>query len=722
MESKNVSFIEASPNLHEIPEDRVRLIDTGMLLYEASLAGFSERYARGQTSHTIHVWWARRPHLAMRSVVVGALVRDMSFEEFNDLGLLKYLPTNEGQLKLFQSNADPLDTVKSRLSTQYRTPPRVLDMFGGGGTIPFEAAVVGAESHSIDSNQLSVFIQQCLLQYSQNIEKESAIDLLRKIGTEVLAELQVETDILFPLRKEQVIGYLHTYSYPCQSCGFEFFLSKRKWMSKKEGKNIALVFLNGDERQTVALETLSGEEKLGNCWVGRGRNVRCPKCESLSEVNFNNAIDNVVALVEDTNDGKVYRKANGSVTIGQKELVEIENRLLDSLDASLPSSELPVWSGIVNPAIYGIKTHNDFLNHRQRVVLLTLIKILASRYKTLLETEGEGVAKYVIGLLSALVDQLVDWNSRLSMWIPQNEQVGRAFCGPGISMLWDYSEIDPLLSGPANLWSKLDRIIAGAEFIPKFDIVPSVQRGYAQALPYKDDFFDAIVTDPPYYDNIYYSILADFFFAWKRMLFTNIEPDLFCVSQTESKKELVASKFRSETPTSAHEDYVRQFSLAIKEAARVLKPDGVFALVYSHSSMAGWEVILRAYRAANLRITSVQPLTIERRQRPRAVNSAAVNTCIVFVARKETSIKPPVDLDSVCGQLEEFCGKFAESLIREGWEEEDVALAVFANGLGLLANGSAVVGADSDLEALQAIENHVQRRFSSFRLKRRSSL
>ena len=93
---------------------------------------------------------------------------------------------------------------------------------------------------------------------------------------------------------------------------------------------------------------------------------------------------------------------------------------------SFPKVELPVWSGIVNPALYGIKTHADFLNRRQRMLLVYLIKELIEEYNRL-SANDEIMAKFVIGVLASLIDQVVDWNCRMSMWIGGNEQVGRAF-------------------------------------------------------------------------------------------------------------------------------------------------------------------------------------------------------------------------------------------------------------------------------------------------------
>jgi putative DNA methylase len=289
-------------------------------------------------------------------------------------------------------------------------------------------------------------------------------------------------------------------------------------------------------------------------------------------------------------------------------------------------------------------------------------------------------------------------------------------------MLWDYVETDQLLKGPANLWSKLARIANGVTSIPQFPNRIRVQQGYAQNLAYPDHFFEAIITDPPYYDNIFYSILADFFYAWKRPILNLINPENSTASTTDNSHELVASSKRSGTPKKAHLDYCEQLSLALQEAARVLKPDGVFSLVYSHSSLQGWEAIIQAYRSTNLLITSVQPLGIERRQRPRAMTSEAINTCLVFVARPWHKPRQIIWLDDLCFQLKGPFLSFAMGLTEVGWKEADAGLAAFANAVGMVANASLVSGSSNDLETLRILAAIVKERLSTFSIKDRNSL
>jgi len=140
-----------SPIIRDVDPANERLIDTGMLHFESSVAGYNERYHRGETSHTIHVWWARRPHSAMRSLVFSSVCKDKSDKATS---IMANLAMNNDEASLSEA--------KECIMDGYVQTPTVLDMFGGGGTIPFEAKRLGLDAYSIDSNQLSVLFKNVI--------------------------------------------------------------------------------------------------------------------------------------------------------------------------------------------------------------------------------------------------------------------------------------------------------------------------------------------------------------------------------------------------------------------------------------------------------------------------------------------------------------------------------------------------------------------------------
>ena len=705
-----------SPDICELPNNtEKRLIDVGMLHYEASIAGYNERYHRGETSHTIHVWWARRPHSAMRSLLFASLAKELTDETISVMSSLAM--NNSTEVK---------NLAKRIINRDYDSTPKILDMFGGGGTIPFEAKSLGVDTYSIDANQLSVFIQKCNMVYANQVNLEKAQQQIATSGKAVLSRVKSDTDWLYPLRQasnEKTFGYMWSYRKTCDNCGKNFLLIKRPWLSTKKGKRISFNKNEGFLGDEVSICVMPEDECYPVAWSKGTGKCFCPYCHfQQKHISVKECQDTLLAIINSEKNGKSFHIAPTNAVPSFEEIDEVERKILTEIDASLPNSELPIWSGIVNPAIYGIKTHADFLNRRQRLLLLYLIKELSNEYTNLKQCD-EIMAKFVIGILSSLIDQVVDWNCRMSMWIGSNEQVGRAFCGPGVAMLWDYTETDMLLHGPANIWDKLDRIVKGVSSFEHSDGMITIKHAHAQDIPFADNMFDAIVTDPPYYDNIYYSILADFFYAWKRILLRKVEPEVFSESVTDTKYELVASSHRQGKGNNAHESYCFELKQAFNEAARVIKPDGVFSFIYSHSSVNGWDAIIQAYRSSPFLITSVQPLSIERKGRPRSVMSEAVNTCITFVARKNAIERSSISLLELKSKIQVIIESFGKQLKNQsGWSDADAGLAVLAYAVGLIANARYVIGAISDSDALIQIGKDIKKAFPEFTLKNRRSL
>ncbi|ACY17456.1 DUF1156 domain-containing protein [Haliangium ochraceum] len=694
-----------------------RLIDRG-LLAKASAAGLRERYQRARSPHTVHVWWARRPHAAMRALVFSALAADDDAAATRLAELLAAAPARGDDARsAAAANATAAASAAAaaaELRARYGRAPRVLDMFGGGGTIGFEAARLGAEAHALDCNELAVFIQRTLLMHARGGERRVLVGLLEDTLALVLERLHARTRWLYPAAAEGVAIYLWSYALACPSCGFEMFLGKRPWLSRLRGRRLRLQVRAGPHghRWDRLLESEDGAEAepTQGVWRGRRGRVRCPACAGeFARPQMASCRELCVATAAPERGGKRFRLATSADLPAGEALASASAALLAELESALPATPLPVWSGIVNPALYGMRTYGDIVNPRQRVALLALLVELGRAYDELRASRGEAAARAVVALASGLIDQLVDWNCRLSMWIPQNEQVGRAFCGPGVAMLWDYAEIDPTGAGPANLRDKARRIVAGARLLGDGHGRCRVYHGRAQALPFARGCFDAVVTDPPYYDNLFYSVLADFFYTWKRLLFRRIEPTLFAAPASSTRAELVACSHRAGSAAAAHALYCEQLGEAVAEAARVLAPGGVFALVYSHAALAGWEALVRAYRGAALRLCSVQPLAVERRQRPRAMHAAAVNICVVLIARRAEDAAVADSLGQANSpaalrvRVAELIASAAADPVLASWPEADLGLAVFAQAAGIIANSAGFVdAADADAGRVDA--------------------
>jgi len=166
--------------------------------------------------------------------------------------------------------------------------------------------------------------------------------------------------------------------------------------------------------------------------------------------------------------------------------------------------------------------------------------------------------------------------------------------------------------------------------------IPQVTQLSATRLPYPDNYFDAVVTDPPYYDNVPYSYLSDFFYVWLKRTLGHLYPELFATPLTPKSEEIVAY-----THEGGLEDGMRRFeqmiTRAFSEIARVLKPEGVAVIVFAHKTTEAWESIINALLSAGLYLTASWPLHTEMQARLRAQESAALASSIYMVCRKRTT-------------------------------------------------------------------------------------
>ncbi|MFI0164926.1 DUF1156 domain-containing protein [Streptomyces sp. NPDC017095] len=593
-----------------MPEIRKRPIERYLDVASISEEGTSERYQRASSPHTVFTWWARRPFSTARELISASL--------------------------------DPARPAAES---------RVLDPFVGGATFPLAGARLGVRMYGMENNELAYFSAKALLDLGRPAGRELP-RLLTLEGRGVLDQLKSETGALFPARDaDNVICYFWSRSATCTGCGGEMPLQKRPWLSKKAGRQRAVVQRPNARTRSFDAEVVDAPSAAAvtdtSAWSGRNA-LRCFFCgqeydrQETVELIRKTAADKLTAVAE-----LDKRKQFVPVTAPHRYAgTAVAERMIEedcaALGLPVPDAGIPAWSGITNPTVYGHDTIASLFTERQLAVTVRLCRIIRERQEVWEEKYGVPRAKALAAFLSGLIDQLADWNSRLCMWISQNEQVGRGLSGPGMPMLWDFVEIDPLLSGPANLYGKLERIAAGVGRLPlAADEEERITRGDSRSLPYPDAFFDAVVTDPPYYDNLYYSILADCIYAFKRMALLGTFPEIFSAPGTDTARELTAAPRRQGGPGEAWAYFSTGMTQVLRESRRVLKQDGVITVCYAHSSLSGWSSLVAAYVRAGLKITQLWPMTIERTHRPRSMKSAAVNTSLVLVARPREAASAP---------------------------------------------------------------------------------
>ena len=240
-----------------------------------------------------------------------------------------------------------------------------------------------------------------------------------------------------------------------------------------------------------------------------------------------------------------------------------------------------------------------------------------------------------MGYLGIGLGRLLDYCTTLCLWVSNGEFMAHTFSRQALPMMWDFFEIDPF-SGSTGDWISANgwvlRYIANNNWQSEDEA--HARHSSATDLPHHDNSLDAVITDPPYYDNVPYAALSDFFYVWLKRSMGGVFPELFTTSVVPKSNEAIMEPTRHENKGKAKAFFERLLSDSFCEMHRVLMPGGMAVIVYAHKTTAGWETMLNALVEAGFVVTGSWPVHTERKTRLRSVASAALASSIYMVCRK----------------------------------------------------------------------------------------
>ena len=703
-----------------------RLIEEAFPLKKVSADSKHEKNVRHGHISTLHIWPARRPLAACRAVTIATLLPDpadapetISAEYTRLTGSPLADKQREYLCQLIESltrwgdenghgNWDEKDQmgrwvnklriVKELILMAYNgRPPKVMDMFAGGGAIPLEGMRLGCKVIANDYNPVSWFLLKCTLEYPQrlagkscplpalnldeppDLKGEALADHVRLWGQWVLENARSDLAPYYPvIDKKPTVAYLWARTIPCQDpkCGGTIPLLKTLWVCTKaektlpdtpenrkrsdflrfkKTKNLTKVIINGKralklckdpktKRVHFEIVTPKAAEDVGKPTMS-GSTATCPFCGSQQPGDYikrcgheGKLKSQMTAVVYQGEYGKEYRQPTqteiDAAEIPAEALGAIANQVPYGMpDEPLPNKERHRAVGSQLPD-YGFKTWSNLFTSRQLLTLMTFVKWTRD---VQVEMEMLGYSAEWIDIVEAylaiLIDRLADYNSTICTWHNSGEKMAHTYTRFALPMTWDFAEVNPFSKKTGGYLAHLGWVTRFLETVLAAKLTSVPCISLQSSRNPVSQTTDGIITDPPYYDAIPYADLSDFFYVWLRRSIGDRFSNFLTNELTPKPEELVQQHKTGERGRIGKEFYEKGMAESFRAAHDSLCDDGRIVVVFAHKDPIAWETLTTAMISAGLVVTASWPIDTEMQGGLRS-KVASLATSLWLVCRK----------------------------------------------------------------------------------------
>lgn len=758
-----------------------KLIEVALPLEKINAAAAYEKMP-GIGSHPrgLHLWWARRPFVAARAVIWSSLVDDPSSHP-------EKFPTEEDQNKerqrLFKiledlvvwensNNEDILNAAKAEiLKSTNNNPPALLDPFAGGGAIPLEAQRLGLEAHAHDLNPVAVTINKAMIEIPPRFAGKAPVNPdaqvsamrsgwsraqglaedVRYYGEWMKQEAYKRIGHLYPKVKvphEQgggeatVIAWIwaRTVKCPNPACGCEMPLASSFVLSKKKGKEAWIEPQFDYEAKKITYKVQLGKGKIPEApKTSRGANFKCIMCgeATMSEYIKSEALEGrmgaaLMGIVAEGQHGRLYISPDES-QIHAAQVCKPE----DYPTGVIGGDRRALWT-----PLYGLSDFSDLFTNRQLTALTTFSELVSEAQAKAeadavaagmkndhlpLRNGGDGAKAYgeAVGVyLAFAVDRETDFCNSVCRWSVSNEKPMNLFARQAIPMVWDYPEVNVFSNAVGSFATIKDYISKCIGTLPAENYVAEGIQADAQTDCGLRNIM--ISTDPPYYDNIGYADLADFFYVWMRQSLKDTYPELFSTMLVPKAEELIATPYRHDGSVEKAKHFFEDGMLsACKQMYQYAREDVPVTIYYAYkqsdtddrgTASSGWETMLGAIVNAGFAITGTWPMRTEQTYRSIGMGTNALASSIVLVCRKRPEDAPQTTRRNLIAALRRELRPALQKLQSSNIAPVDLAQSAIGPGMGVFSRYRRVLEADGSVmtvrSALQVINEEVDLYFN----------
>lgn len=496
--------------------------------------------------------------------------------------------------------------------------------------------------------------------------------------------------------------WARTVICPNPACSIQMPLVSSWWLRKKKGKEVFVVpSVVSDPTQPsrlrVAFEIGHGGGPQSDGTMSGRRGATCVACDAAvskeyikSEGAAGRMGQVLLAIIAEGKRERLYfpptEKHAKAAQIARPD---------DVPDQDLGYDPRNLWT-----PQYGLSRFSDLFTNRQLLALTTFSDLVEeARQRVLIDSGDEGYADAVATYLGLAVSRGSDYQSNITTWHYQNEQIRNVFARQAIPMAWDFLELNPLGNGSGAWGSQYE---LGAQAL---DGLVLDHNGYAEQQPAQDISARQMLisTDPPYYDNVGYSDLSDFFYVWLRRSLRRVHPKLFATMLVPKAEELVANPYRHDGREGAKRFFESGFRDVFAKARQVAFDDYPITVYYafkqsesddSGEASSGWETLLDGMVRSGWEITSTWPFRTETASRMIAQGTNALASSIVLSLRPRPNTALTTDRRGFIAALESELPDALRRLQQGQIAPVDLPQAAIGPGMAVFSRYAAVLEPD----------------------------